>query len=64
MIYVNADERDKQKRKQVNGAYDYTTQIYINLMCKKGCKFYDEKKGCLKKRIVRVCNKKGLKNRD
>ena len=61
---MNAEQRDKKKRQEVNNSYDHTTKIYINLMCKKDCKFYDEKEGCIKKRIVRVCNKKGLKNKD
>lgn len=59
---MNAEQRDKKKRQQVNGCYDNETSIYINLMCKKGCKFYNGK--CTKNRVVRVCAKKGLKNRD
>lgn len=56
------EERDKLKRNQVNTCYDNETRIYINFMCKKGCKFYDGR--CTKNRVVRECAKKGLKNVD
>ena len=45
-----------------NACYDNETKYYVKLMCKRGCKFYDN--GCTKNRVVRVCARKGLKNKD
>ena len=36
----------------------------IVTMCQKGCKFYSKETGCTKKRNVRNCAKKGLKNKE
>lgn len=55
--------KDERNMENANGFYDTETKRYINFMCKKGCKFYTEE-GCSKKRIVRECAKKGLKNKD
>lgn len=44
--------------------YDKETKKYIWFMCKKGCKFYSKDMGCSKKRNVRNCARKGLKNRE
>ena len=57
------DEKQLQKSKEY-GCYDAQNKNYILFMCKKGCKFYDEFQGCTKKRIIRQCAIKGLKNRD
>ena len=54
---------DEKNREHVNGQYDSDTKRYIYFMCKKGCQFYSEE-GCTKKRVVRECAKKGLKNRE
>lgn len=40
---------------------DIETKQFTLYMCKK-CKFYDN--GCTKKRIIRECARKGLKNKD
>lgn len=53
------------KRKELaesqSETYDREIRKYIFAMCKK-CKFYDN--GCTKKRLIRECVKKGLKNKD
>lgn len=41
---------------------DTTIYNYIQKMCKKGCKFYEE--GCTKKRNIMECARKGLKNKE
>ncbi len=55
------DHKKEQKALEY-ACYDTETKYYINLMCKKGCKFYDN--GCTKNRVIRVCAKEGLKNKD
>lgn len=55
-------ERERRKRVIENNTYDNETKKYIMFMCSKGCKFYDEK--CTKNRVVRVCAKQGLKNKE
>lgn len=43
-------------------AMDNTIYHYIQKMCKKDCKFYENK--CKKKRNVIECARKGLKNKE
>lgn len=52
------------KEENILEKYDLETQKYIMFMCKKNCKFYNEKEGCIKKRIIRKCAKEGLKNKE
>lgn len=61
---MTREEREKKNRAIGNAQYDDETKRYIMLMCKKGCKFYNNKTGCTKKRIIRVCAKRGLKNKE
>lgn len=51
-----------KERSRIEKEYeDKEINIYILFMCKK-CKFYD--KECTKKRIIRECAVKGLKNKE
>ena len=54
--------KEKEARQKELNIFDYETQKYIMYMCKKGCKFY--KNGCTKRRLIKECAKKGLKNRE
>lgn len=54
--------KEKETRQKELSKFDYEIKKYIMYMCKKGCKFYDER--CTKGRIVRDCAKKGLKNKE
>lgn len=56
------ETRDNQEI--VFNQYDNETRKYVVFMCKKGCKFYDNKKGCTKERVVRECARKGFKNKE
>lgn len=60
---MTKEERERKHRAIENGCYDAETNRFITFMCKKGCKFYT-KEGCSKKRIVRECSRKGLKNKE
>ena len=61
---MKKEEREKKSRAISNTKYDIETRKYIRFACKKGCKFYNDETGCLKKRIIRVCAKEGLKNKE
>ncbi len=51
-----------KERSRIEKAYeDKEISKYILFMCK-SCRFYDNE--CTKKRIVRECAKKGLKNKE
>ena len=52
----------KEQKSKEYACYYNITRNFINFMCKKGCKFYDN--GCTKNRVVRVCARKGLKNKE
>ena len=55
------NEKQKEQREKINFITDRETKMMILRMCKT-CKFYDE--NCTKKRTVRECAVKGLKNKE
>lgn len=60
---MTKEEKERKNRAIENSYYDAEVRKFIMFMCKKGCKFYT-KEGCSKKRIIRECSKKGLKNKE
>lgn len=47
------------------GGMNSDDRKFMKFMCAKGCKFFDkEKQTCIKKRYIRDCSRKGLKNRE
>ena len=61
---MTKEQRLKKQSTIANNCYDLETKKYILFNCKKGCKFYDDETGCSKKRVIRICAKKGLKNKE
>lgn len=51
----------KNQDEDAKGTMDRTNYKYITKMCST-CRFYEE--GCKKKRTIRVCAEKGLKNKE
>lgn len=54
--------KEKEARQKELNIFDTETKKYIMYMCKKGCRFYDNR--CTKGRLIRDCAKKGLKNKE
>ena len=52
----------KKIDENVRGGLDHETWRTIKYMCST-CKFYIDKR-CSKERVMRVCKKKGLKNKE
>lgn len=54
--------KEKKQQREARNYCDYQTQMFIIYMCK-SCEFYNNN-CCSKKRVIRECAKKGLKNKD
>lgn len=55
--------KEKVEQQNVYSGYEIETRKFIYYMCRKGCKFYTNQ-GCSKKRVVKECARKGLKNKE
>ena len=55
--------KDKEDQQNIYSGYEAETKSFIIHMCRKGCKFYTSQ-GCSKKRVVKECARKGLKNKE
>lgn len=55
--------KEKEAQQNLFAGYEIETRKFITFMCRKGCKFYTSQ-GCSKKRVVKECARKGLKNKE
>ena len=54
--------KEKVEQQNLYSGYESETRKFVIYMCRK-CKFYTEE-GCSKKRVVKECARKGLKNKE
>lgn len=54
--------KETESRQKEISKLDNEYYKYVHYMCKKGCRFYQDR--CTKGRIVRDCAKKGFKNKE